>query len=57
MESGVAPTGGSFRPAQRLSAIAVSEILQITAVAARRREQGRMVITLAAGEPDRPGGG
>jgi len=42
----------TFRPAQRLSAIGVSEILKITAVAAQRKEQGRPVITLGAGEPD-----
>jgi aspartate aminotransferase len=47
-----ARSSSTFRPARRLSAIGVSEILKITAVAAQRKEQGRPVITLGAGEPD-----
>src|SRR5712671_3570889 len=46
------PSAGAFRAARRTSAIGVSEILKITAVAARRKELGRPVITLGAGEPD-----
>ena len=42
-----------FRRAQRIDAIQVSEILRIGALAAQRRKQGRPVIVLAAGEPDR----
>jgi aspartate aminotransferase len=42
----------SFRPAQRLAAIGVSEILQITARANELKKQGRPVIVLGAGEPD-----
>ncbi|MHC2403697.1 aspartate aminotransferase [Bradyrhizobium barranii subsp. barranii] len=44
-----APT---FRPAQRISAIGVSEILKIGAVAQRLKREGRPVIVLGAGEPD-----
>ena len=50
--TGAERSSSTFRPAQRLSAIGVSEILKITAVAAQRKEQGRPVITLGAGEPD-----
>src|SRR5437868_12147107 len=50
--TGAESSGGTFRPAGRLAAIGVSEILKITAVAAQRKEQGRPVITLGAGEPD-----
>src|SRR5260221_11205211 len=50
--TGVEPSGSAFRPAGRLAAIGVSEILKITAVAAQRKRQGRPVITLGAGEPD-----
>src|SRR6267378_3769562 len=46
------PSAGAFRAAQRISAIGVSEILKIAAVATQRRQQGRPVIALAAGEPD-----
>jgi aspartate aminotransferase len=46
------PSAGIFRAARRISAVGVSEILKITAVAAQRRQQGRPVIALAAGEPD-----
>jgi len=46
------PSAGAFRAAQRISAIGVSEILQIAALAAQRKQQGRPVIALAAGEPD-----
>src|SRR5882757_62156 len=46
------PSAGIFRAAQRISAIGVSEILKIAVVAAQRRQQGRPVIALAAGEPD-----
>jgi len=42
----------SFQPAQRLAAIGVSEILQITARANELKKQGRPVIVLGAGEPD-----
>lgn len=41
-----------FRPAQRISAIGVSEILKIGAVAQRLKREGRPVIVLGAGEPD-----
>jgi aspartate aminotransferase len=47
-----AETSAEFRAAQRISAIGVSEILKIAAVAAQRRQQGHPVIALAAGEPD-----
>ncbi|OAF02535.1 aspartate aminotransferase [Bradyrhizobium centrolobii] len=46
-----APATG-FRPAQRISAIGVSEILKIGAVAQRLKREGRPVIVLGAGEPD-----
>lgn len=42
----------SFKPAERLGAIGVSEILKIGATAARLRREGRPVIVLGAGEPD-----
>lgn len=45
-----APT--SFRPAQRIAAIGVSQILKIGAVAQRLKREGRPVIVLGAGEPD-----
>jgi len=41
-----------FRSARRISAIGVSEILKIGAVAARLKREGRPVIVLGAGEPD-----
>ena len=41
-----------FRPAQRIGAIGVSEILKIGAVAQRLKREGRPVIVLGAGEPD-----
>jgi len=41
-----------FRPASRLSAIGVSEILKITGLATELKGQGKDVITLGAGEPD-----
>ena len=41
-----------FRPARRISTIAVSEILRIGATAARLKAEGRDVIVLGAGEPD-----
>jgi len=41
-----------FRPAKRLSAIAVSEILKITGLAAEMKRQGQDIIILGAGEPD-----
>ncbi|MEM7570920.1 MAG: aminotransferase class I/II-fold pyridoxal phosphate-dependent enzyme, partial [Pseudomonadota bacterium] len=44
--------GGIFQPAGRVSAIDVSEILQIGAQAKAMRAEGRPVITLGAGEPD-----
>jgi aspartate aminotransferase len=46
-----APASG-FRPAQRIGAIGVSEILKIGAVAQRLKREGRPVIVLGAGEPD-----
>ncbi|MBR0912208.1 pyridoxal phosphate-dependent aminotransferase [Bradyrhizobium japonicum] len=46
-----APTS-TFRPAQRIGAIGVSEILKIGAVAQRLKREGRPVIVLGAGEPD-----
>lgn len=46
------PTGPAFRPAARLAAIEVSEILRITAEAGARKRAGRPVIVLGAGEPD-----
>lgn len=42
----------SFRPAERIASLGVSEILQIGARAAALRAAGRDVITLGAGEPD-----
>ncbi|UWU24496.1 pyridoxal phosphate-dependent aminotransferase (plasmid) [Rhizobium sp. CB3171] len=42
----------SFRPADRLSQIGVSEILKITGLANELKRQGRDVIVLGAGEPD-----
>jgi aspartate aminotransferase len=42
----------TFRPAQRIGAIGVSEILKIGAVAQRLKREGRPVIVLGAGEPD-----
>lgn len=42
----------SFRPARRISSIAISEILRIGAAAAKLKQQGRDVIVLGAGEPD-----
>lgn len=42
----------TFRPAPRIAAIGVSEILKITAVAAQRKLDGRPIVTLGAGEPD-----
>ncbi|MEK1872857.1 MAG: aminotransferase class I/II-fold pyridoxal phosphate-dependent enzyme, partial [Rhizobium altiplani] len=41
-----------FRPASRISAIGVSEILQIGARAAAMKRDGKPVIILGAGEPD-----
>jgi len=41
-----------FRPASRLSAIGVSEILKIGARAAAMKRDGKPVIILGAGEPD-----
>jgi len=42
----------NFRPAKRIGAIGVSEILKIGAVAQRLKREGRPVIVLGAGEPD-----
>jgi aspartate aminotransferase len=42
----------SFRPARRIGAIGVSEILKIGATAQRLKREGRPVIVLGAGEPD-----
>ena len=41
-----------FKPAQRLSAIGVSEILKVTGLAAQMKREGQNVIILGAGEPD-----
>ncbi len=41
-----------FRPAGRLAAIGVSEILKITGLASDLKRQGQDVIILGAGEPD-----
>lgn len=46
-------TAAPFRGAQRIAAIRVSEIVRIGAVATRRRKEGRPMIVLGAGEPDR----
>jgi aspartate aminotransferase len=46
----VSPT--AFRPARRIGAIGVSEILKIGAAAQRLKREGRPVIVLGAGEPD-----
>ncbi len=46
------PASAPLRRAQRIAAIEVSEILRIGALAAQRRQQGRPVIILGAGEPD-----
>ena len=43
---------GAFWPAERLTAIGISEILRITAAAARKRRDGQSIISLCAGEPD-----
>lgn len=45
-------SGAAFRPASRISAIGVSEILQIGARAQQAKRSGRDVIILGAGEPD-----
>lgn len=47
-----ASAAAAFRPASRLAAIGVSEILRITALANELKRQGRDVIVLGAGEPD-----
>ena len=41
-----------FRPARRIAAIGVSEILKITALAGELKRQGEDVIVLGTGEPD-----
>lgn len=45
-------SGAAFRPARRISAIGVSEILEIGARAQKMKREGRDVIILGAGEPD-----
>lgn len=45
-------TSSLFRPANRLSAIGVSEILKISGLAAAMKRQGQDIIILGAGEPD-----
>jgi aspartate aminotransferase len=45
-------TSSLLRPATRLSAIGVSEILKITGLAADLKRQGKDVVILSAGEPD-----
>ncbi|WP_246775063.1 pyridoxal phosphate-dependent aminotransferase [Bradyrhizobium diazoefficiens] len=52
MNASVQPHSSLFRPASRLSAIGVSEILKITGLAAELKRQGRDVILLGTGEPD-----
>jgi aspartate aminotransferase len=42
----------AFRPASRLAAVAISEILRIAAEAAALKASGRPMLILAAGEPD-----
>ncbi len=42
----------TFRPADRLGAIGISEILRITTQAQELRKRGEDVIVLGAGEPD-----
>lgn len=45
---------GSFRRAQRLTGLDLSEIVRISERAARLRAEGRDVVTLSTGEPDFP---
>ncbi|RZK97838.1 MAG: pyridoxal phosphate-dependent aminotransferase [Methylobacterium sp.] len=45
-------TASGFRPASRIGAIGVSEILKITAEAGARQRAGEPMIILGAGEPD-----
>ncbi|UPK32621.1 pyridoxal phosphate-dependent aminotransferase [Bradyrhizobium sp. 186] len=45
-------TSSLLRPANRLSAIGVSEILKISGLAAAMKRQGQDIIILGAGEPD-----
>jgi aspartate aminotransferase len=45
-------SGAPFRPSARIAAIAVSEILQITADAAALKQLGRPMLILGTGEPD-----
>ncbi|MCK1525020.1 pyridoxal phosphate-dependent aminotransferase [Bradyrhizobium sp. 17] len=45
-------TSSLFRPADRLSAIGVSEILKISGLAAEMKRHGQDIIILGAGEPD-----
>ena len=45
-------SGAAFRPARRISAIGVSEILEIGARAQAMKRAGRDIIILGAGEPD-----
>lgn len=52
MNAPAQPHSSLFRPASRLSAIGVSEILKITGLAAELKRQGRDVIVLGTGEPD-----
>ena len=44
----------THRPANRLSGIALSEIVQISERARQMRAEGRDVIALSTGEPDFP---
>jgi len=48
----VQETPSNFRPARRIGAIGVSEILKIGATAQQLKREGRPVIVLGAGEPD-----
>ena len=52
MNDPVQMASATFRRAQRIMPIEVSEILRIGALATERRKQGRPVIVLGAGEPD-----
>ncbi|WP_225708047.1 pyridoxal phosphate-dependent aminotransferase [Bradyrhizobium cenepequi] len=52
MNAPVQVRASPLRPASRLSAIGVSEILKITGLAAELQRQGRDVIVLGTGEPD-----
>ena len=52
MNASVQVQSSLFRPASRISATGVSEILKITGLATELKRQGRDVIILGTGEPD-----